>query len=216
MRTNLKITLLLICSLVAMDMYAQKSQKEVMPRNQISLFNGKDLAGWEGDKTIWKVEKRSIVGGNKKDVQPQNEFLSTTSIYHNFDLQLKFKIKGYSGFINAGVQFHSERLTNPAHEMKGFQADIGGDCMGSLYDESRRDKYLAKADQQKIKINKGWNSYRIIAKNNIITLFINGTQTASYIEEDSAIPLFGKIALQIHGGGVLEVFYKDIKIKHLE
>jgi len=216
MKTTLQINLLFICSLVAVGTYAQESQKEVMPKSQTSLFNGKDLTGWEGDAKVWRVEKRGIVGGNKKDMQPQNEFLSTTSIYHNFDLQLKFKIKGYSGFINAGVQFHSERLTNPAHEMKGFQADIGSDCMGSLYDESRRDKYLSKADQQKIKISKGWNTYRIVAKNNIITLFINGTQTTSYKEEDAAVPLFGKIALQIHGGGVLEVFYKDIKITLLE
>lgn len=215
MKPSLQISVFLIFSFMAVETSAQNPSNEVEKNNEISLFNGQNLDGWEGNKAIWKVRKGYIVGGNRINEQPQNEFLSTITVYHDFDLQLKFKVKGYSGFINAGVQFHSERLINPAHEMKGYQADIGNDCMGSLYDESRRDKYLAKADQQKLKIKKGWNTYRIVAKNNIITLFINGSETISYTEEDSSIPLSGKIALQIHGGGVLEVFYKDIKIKHL-
>jgi len=37
------------------------------------------------------------------------------------------------------VQFRSVRLTQPAHEMSGYQADIGRP-LGKLYDESRRKK----------------------------------------------------------------------------
>lgn len=36
-------------------------------------------------------------------------------------------------------KFHSEREKDPAHEMIGYQADLGIGFWASLYDESRRD-----------------------------------------------------------------------------
>lgn len=185
-------------------------------KEKIILFNGKNLDGWEGDTKIWRVHRGAIVGGNKKEQIPQNEFLSTTSSYGNFELEVKFKVKGYKGFINAGVQFHSQRLTSPSNEMAGYQADIGEGCMGSLYDESRRDKYLVQAEQKQVRIKKGWNQYKIISKDNTITLSINNDETMTYTESDLSIPQSGKIGLQIHGGGVLQVFYKDIVLTQLD
>jgi hypothetical protein len=196
--------------------FAQNTSTRHNPKEKIILFNGKNLEGWEGDTKIWRVHQGAIVGGNKKEQIPQNEFLCTASSYKNFELEVKFKIKGYKGFINAGVQFRSQRLTNPSNEMAGYQADIGGDCMGSLYDESRRDTYLVQADQKKVSIKKGWNQYKIRCKDNIITLWINNVETLTYTEADLSIPQSGKIGLQIHGGGILEVFYKDIVLTQLD
>jgi Domain of Unknown Function (DUF1080) len=210
----IKLVFSLLLSLLLLEAIAQTQDSAITPTEKIVLFNGKNLAGWVGNEGIWKVHHGVIVGGDKTTIQPKNEFLCTVSAYKNYELELEFKIKGYEGFINAGVQFHSERLTN-SNEMKGFQADIGSDCMGSLYDESRRDTYLVKADQQRVKLKKGWNRYKIICRENTITLFINDKQTIAYSELDSTIPLAGKIGLQIHGGGVLEVFYKNIVIKPL-
>jgi Domain of Unknown Function (DUF1080) len=215
MTLTIKLVFSILLSLLLLQVIAQNQDSTITPTEKIILFNGKNLTGWTGKEGTWRVSQGAIVGGNKTDTQPQNEFLCTTSAYKNYELELDFKINGYTGFINAGVQFHSERLTNPSNEMKGFQADIGSDCMGSLYDESRRDKYLIKADQQQVKLKKGWNRYKIICHENKITLFINNKQTISYSELDATIPLAGKIGLQIHGGGVLEVFYKNIVIKPL-
>ena len=192
---------------------AISQDNDITPIKKIVLFNGKNLDGWEGNKNIWSIREGAIAAGNANDKQPRNEFLSTTTAYKNYELELKFKIVGYSGFVNAGIQFHSQRLIEPAHEMVGYQADIGSDCMGSLYDESRRNKYLAKADQKKVAIKKGWNKYRIVCRENTITLYINDKQTVTYTEPDSAIPISGKIGLQIHGDGVLEVFYKNIVMR---
>ncbi len=196
--------------------FGQNASTTPKLKEKIKLFNGKNLDGWEGDTKIWRVHRGAIVGGNKKEQIPQNEFLATTSSFKNYDLEVKFKVKGYKGFINAGVQFHSQRLTNPSNEMAGYQADIGGDCMGSLYDESRRDKYLVQADQKKVSIKKGWNQYKIRCKDNTITLSINNVETLTYTEPDLSIQQSGKIGLQIHGGGILEVFYKDIVLTQLD
>jgi Domain of Unknown Function (DUF1080) len=200
------IKTIIALSLVTLCFDSQSQGGAITPTKKIILFNGKNLDGWEGNKNIWSVRDGVITAGNKTDKQPQNEFLSTVSSYKNYELELKFKIVGYGGFINAGIQLHSQRLADPAHEMTGFQADIGSDCMGSLYDESRRNKYLAQVDQKEVPIKKDWNTYRMVCKENTITLYINGKQTISYTEADSSVSMSGKIGLQIHGGGVLEVF----------
>ncbi|HXH99280.1 MAG TPA: DUF1080 domain-containing protein [Sphingobacteriaceae bacterium] len=128
-------------------------------------------------------------------------------------LKLKFKLTGTIGFINGGVQFHSQRISNPPYEMRGYQADLGKGYWASLYDESRRNKLLATADPEKVKQllrPNEWNDYEIHTEGRRIRLFLNGVQTVDYTEKDLTIPQSGLIAFQIHGGGKAEVFYKDI------
>ena len=183
------------------------------------LFNGESFQGWEGDTTrTWRIEDGAIAGGSREEMVPHNDFLCTTRSYYDFALRLKFKLTGTEGFINAGVQFRSERLQNPPHEMTGYQADLGEGYWGSLYDESRRNKTLAGPDSalvSKILKRDGWNDYEIRAEGNHIRLYINGTQTVDYVEQDDSIPQSGLIGLQIHGGGKALVYYKDIYIEQL-
>lgn len=123
-----------------------------------------------------------------------------------------------TGFVNAGVQFRSQRLTQPAYEMAGYQADLGEGYWASLYDESRRDKTLARPDSALIgKILKpgAWNDYEIRCEGRRITIRLNGRLTVDYTEPDQAIEQSGKIALQIHGGGKAEAAYKNIFIEEL-
>ncbi|HLO45793.1 MAG TPA: DUF1080 domain-containing protein [Leadbetterella sp.] len=191
----------------------QKNQKEV------PLFDGKTFNGWQGDiKTTWKIENGAIVGGSLEKTVPQNDFLCTASTYDNFILKLKVKLTGTDGFINSGIQFRSVRAKDPANEMIGYQADWGKDYWASLYDESRRNKTIAKPDSAQvlkwIKIN-DWNDYEVRAEKRRIRLYINGHQTVDYTEPDANIPQTGLIGLQIHGGGKAQVAFKDIYITEL-
>ncbi len=185
---------------------------------QQPLFDGKTLDGWQGDTDkMWRVEEGVIVGGSFDGVK-NNDFLATTKSYKNFVLRLEWKLVGTEGFINSGVQFRSERMENPVHEMIGYQADIGKDWTGSLYDESRRKKALAKADKAEVeKIEKvgDWNSYEIRCEGPHIVLKVNGVQTIDYTEADASIPLSGRIALQIHGGGKAQIYFRNITIENL-
>jgi hypothetical protein len=191
----------------------------IKPPKGIQLFDGKTFNGWEGDtKTTWRIENGVIVGGSLEKTVPHNDFLCTAKEYSNFILKLKIKLTGTEGFINSGIQFRSKRLSDPAHEMKGYQADWGKDYWASLYDESRRNKTLIKPDSAKIltwiKINR-WNDYEVRAENRRIRLYINGKQTIDYTEPDLSIPQSGLIGFQIHGGGKAEVHFKDIWIREL-
>ena len=181
------------------------------------IFNGKDLGEWQGKAGVFRVEDGAIVGGSLKEPLAQNEFLTSEKRYGNFELRLKFRVQGDLSKANAGVQIRSERIPNH-HEMIGYQADIGAGYWGCLYDESRRNKVLAKPDKDAVAdVLKpdGWNDYRIRCEGKRIQLWLNGLQTVDYTEADADIPESGLIGLQVHSGPPMEIRYKDIEILEL-
>ena len=183
----------------------------------VALFDGRSLEGWEGNTEVWRVEDGAITGGSMEG-NPRNEFLATAKSYRNFILKFEYKLTGTEGFVNGGVQFHSQRITQPPNEMIGYQADIGAKFTGFLYDESRRKKVMAAADAGLVaSIEKPgeWNRYEIHAEGDRIRLFVNGTRTVEYVEKDPGIPLEGRIALQIHGDCKAVIAYRNISIDAL-
>jgi len=186
----------------------------------VSLFDGKSLAGWEGKKSVFRVEDGAIVAGSLKKSVPQNEFLCTTKEYGDFELRLSARLRGEGK--NAGVQFRSRRIPDH-HEMIGYQCDIGvmrdRFIWSSLYDESRRRKFLAEGDAEKLaKVVKpdGWNELIVRCRGPRIQMWVNGLQTVDYTEPDKDIQQRGLIGLQIHSGAPAEASYKNIRIKVLE
>jgi hypothetical protein len=183
------------------------------------IFDGKTFDGWEGDTAkTWKVEDGAIVGGSLDAVVPRNEFLCTKATYGDFELKVKFKLVGEKAKANAGVQFRTKRIPNN-HEVSGYQADIGQDYWGALYDESRRNKILAKPDP---KVLEGlvkyddWNEYTIRCEGPRIRLWLNGKLTVDFTEVDEKVERSGVIGLQIHGGAKAKAYYKDIRIEELK
>lgn len=203
------LSMILTVGLVAED--AVKVEKEFSP-----LFDGVATTGWDGDMTVFRIQDSSVVGGQLKEKIPHNFFLSHEKEFADFELRLQFKLLGEK--TNAGIQIRSKRIPDH-HEMIGYQADLGGKYWGALYDESRRRKVLAGPDLDEInKVLKkdDWNDYRIRCKGPRIQLWINGLQTVDFKETDKAIPLTGRIALQIHGGPPGEAWYRNIRIKELK
>ena len=187
------------------------------PGKPVSLFDGQTFTGWEGDTNkTFRITDGAIVGGSMTDKVPRNEFLCTTRQYTNFVLRLEFKLLG-GPKANAGVQIRTQRIPNH-HEVSGYQADMGDGWWGCIYDESRRNKVLAKADPaltEKLVKRDDWNTYEIRCEGKRIRLAINGTQTVDYTEEDAKIPQFGIIAVQIHGGPPSEAWYRKLVIEEL-
>ena len=198
---------------VACALVAESAEKGSMVR----LFDGKTFGGWEGDTNkSFRIEDGAIVGGTLKEKIPRNEFLCTTRMYTNFVLRLKFKLVGKGA--NAGVQIRTKRIPNH-HEVSGYQADMGDPSWwGALYDESRRNRVLAKSNMEainKVLKREDWNDYEIRCAGKRITLKINGVQSSEYEETDPKIEDYGVIAVQIHSGPPSEAWYKDITIQEL-
>lgn len=184
----------------------------------VSLFDGKTLNGWEGDtEKTWKVEDGLITAGSLETTVPRNEFLCTTKTYENFELKVTFKLTGDKAKANAGIQFRTKRIPKH-HEVSGYQADMGQDYWGALYDESRRNKVLAKPAKdviEKLVKHDDWNEYTIRCEGPRIKLWLNGTLTVDYTEQDEKIEKSGIIGLQIHGGAKAKVYYKSVTIEEL-
>ncbi len=181
-----------------------------------TLFDGTTLEGWDGDPNVFRVEEKTIIGGQLKEKIPHNFFLSSKDEYADFELRLEFRLIGEA--TNAGVQLRSKRIPDH-HEMIGYQADLGQDYWGALYDESRRNKVMASPDKVELaKILKlgEWNKYRILCEGRHIQLWINDFQTVDYTEADETIEQTGLIALQIHGGPPGEAHYRNIRIRKIK
>ena len=179
------------------------------------LFDGKTFQGWEGNRTVFRIENGAIVGGSLDRALPHNEFLCTKREYGNFELRLKCKLLGKTA--NGGIQVRSRRV--PHHyEVSGYQADMAEQFWGNLYDESRRDKTLAGPSaetQRKIVRDGDWNDYVIRCQGRHIQFWLNGHQTVDYREPNETLLQTGIIGLQIHGGPASEAWYKDIVIQPL-
>jgi len=181
------------------------------------LFDGRSLAGWEGNPAVWRVEDGAVTGGSLAG-NPRNEFLATTRPYRNFVLRLEYRLVGTEGFVNGGVQIRSRRIAQPAHEMIGYQADIGAGYTGSLYDESRRKRFLQEADKPLVAALEKpgeWNRYEIRCEGPRVRIFLNGRLTVDYTEPDPGIGESGLVALQIHGGGKAVIAFRHLTIEEL-
>ena len=185
---------------------------------EIPLFDGKTLDGWETvdrDKPFWRAENGVIMADSLGKKMPRNTFLFSKKQYANFEFRCKFRLTGdpKTGLVNSGIQFRTAK--HGKGNAIGYQADIGEpNWWGCLYDEHRRG-LIAKSDVNRLRGTLkpfGWNDYLIRAQGPVITLFINGIQTIQYVEKDPKIPSKGHFALQLHGGGICRMEYKDIKL----
>jgi putative heme-binding domain-containing protein len=174
-----------------------------------TIFNGKDLTGWEGDKEVWSVENGEIVG---KGPQKKNQFLYyTAKEVADFRLTLEVKLTPHGG--NSGIQFRSEKLADG--HAKGYQADLGAGWWGKLYHEHGRALLWDKPGDQHVK-KEDWNGYEVLAVGKKIQTAVNGKLCVDFVDEkaDPAKDMKGWIAFQVHSGGAMEVRFRGVKLEH--
>ncbi len=177
------------------------------------LFDGRTLDGWVQDTPgLWSVRDGMIVG--RHEGLQWNDFLRTRDSFEDFELSLEFRLVGGRG--NSGVQFRSIP-DQKEHELFGYQADIGENYWGSLYDESRRRRILAQAPQPAIDTldKDAWHSYVVRAHGRHISLSIDGMRTVDYTEADAGILSRGILALQVHSGPGIEVWFRNVRVREL-
>ncbi len=175
------------------------------PDTAALFFNGKDLANWNGNFDVWRVENGEIVGSTKTGLK-QNDFLKSDFVLDDF--RLVFKVKLTPNNANSGVQFRSEPFQG--HEMRGPQADIGAGWWGKLYEESARGLLWDKPGDAFVHAN-DWNIYEILAVGGKIRTAINGQRCTDL--DDPKVSRRGVIGLQVHSGGPMEVRFKDFELE---
>ncbi len=222
---------LLLAALLAAPL-SQATAQDVEPGFK-SLFNGKDLAGWDGNPKFWSVKDGAITGTTTKEVPTEgNTFLIwRDGNVDDFELRLQFKIVGG----NSGIQYRSKDSGNWV--VGGYQADFeaGETYSGILYEERGRGILAERGKKTRIP-NGGkpevvaslgdtkdiqaaikkedWNEYTILAEGNQLTHIINGRVTAQVTDDDvKRRAMSGILALQLHAGPPMVVQFKNIRIR---
>ena len=109
-----------------------------------SLFNGKDLTGWDGLKEYWTVRDGAITGQTTAEKKlPANTFLVWKGgETKNFELRISFKLTADTEqkSANSGIQFRSKVLDPEKFVVTGYQADmdLAGRYIGMFYEEKGR------------------------------------------------------------------------------
>ncbi len=176
-----------------------------------SLFNGKNLNGWDGDPRLWKVQNGTIVGSTEGVTLQGNTFLISKKKYANFILRAEVKLRNH----NSGIQFRSEALPNWV--VRGYQADMAeNNYWGCIYDERGKRGVLVngwKDKAEKVVKLKDWNDYEIQCEGDHIQVKLNGMLTADLHDSER---LEGIIAFQLHRGPPMEAYFRNIRIKVLK
>ena len=177
---------------------------------QRSLFNGKNLNGWDiHGSELWYVENGILICESGPD--KGYGYLSTEKFYDDFDLTVEFK-QDANG--NSGVFIRS---TFEGTKVCGWQVEVAppGSHSGGVYESYGRG-WLIKPDKEKDKVLKmgKWNKMRIRVVGNQIQSWLNGTSMIS-LEDEMIGKGKGSIALQIHDGGGIKVRWRNLIVNEL-
>jgi len=173
----------------------------------VPLFNGVDLTGWTIYGTeLWYVEDGLLVCESGPD--KEYGYLGTVKKYKNFDLTLEFK-QGADG--NSGVFFRS---SIEGTRITGWQAEVAppGHNTGGIYESYGRE-WLIKPDPELDKYLKfgDWNTMRLVVNGDLVETYLNGHKMIS-LRDEKIGKATGIIALQIHSGGGIKVYWRNINI----
>lgn len=199
------IRLLLISCVTFFAISATQAQR------WMNLFNGKNLHGWHilpGGE--WKVQN-GIIAGISAAAEPKHGLLVSDSVFTDFEIEISYKaVKG-----NSGLYFRAQEV-NDAVGVYGFQAEIDPDKdAGGLYETGGRGWVVqpAAAAVKKWYLPGKWNTMKVRAVGKDITVWVNGKQSARLSNDPGRTA--GRIALQLHGGMDMEVYFRKVRIKQI-
>ncbi len=179
----------------------------------LSLFNGRDLAGWETiGQESWGVENGLIHG---KGLTSDYGYLQTNGSYKDFQLSLRFKCVEDG---NSGVFFHAAFKPGTADVTQGMQFEIDCTMMhhtAGVYAEDGRGWVVWPAPENEGVVRMGeWNDYLVEVVGNRYRSRLNGVQMVDFTDPKPGAP-DGTIALQLHAGGRGNMEFKEIWIRDL-
>jgi hypothetical protein len=207
----------------------------------MTIFNGKDLTGWDGLPDYWSVKDGLLIGHETKDKSKQTFLVFTGCKVSDFELHIKYKFATPDG--NSGVQFRSKVLDPKTFKVGGYQADFDGKAGydGSIYDEAgvaggratmsnrgektawdannkRQNEKLDGSNAELKKLIKvgDWNDIVLVAKGNHIVFSINGHVMTDLTDDSPKALNEGVLALQLHAGYTMEIQFKDVRLKLLD
>ncbi len=211
-----------------------------------SLFNGKDLTGWDGDPRLWSVKNGAIRGETTSENRAHgNTFLIWQGgNTKDFELCVSFRCNDTN---NSGIQYRSKHIKDGKVRndwvVRGYQHEIRNEhklpnVAAFIYDEGGRrgrlclvgekatwdsdgkkvgQRMMDESEFQKLFKLNDWNDVVIIAKRNRIRHYLNGKLVIDFTDNHPELALLdGQLALQLHAGKPMWVEFKDIRFKEID
>ena len=242
------LTLIALTSLFALNPLVADDSKTAPAeqKGMKSIFNGKNLDGWDGDPKLWSVKDGAIRG----ETTPDNPAKGNTFIIwkggklKDFDLTLDFKIEGG----NSGIQYRSKHITKKVRNkwvVRGYQHEIRNEhkfpsVSGFIYDEGGltggrgrtclvgekatwgpkgkkvTGKLIDQAGWKKLFKLDKFNDVVIIAKGTHIQHYMNNRLILDFQDDPKRALLEGILAFQLHGGRPMFVEFKNVRIREIK
>lgn len=198
-----------------------------------SLFNGKDLSGWDGNPELWKVEEGCITGRTTGPEQLKyNQFLIWRGgVVKNFELRAKVRVSAS----NSGIQYRSREFPEAGKwSVGGYQCDIHsaapnnamvyGEKWGGVLVQNGQSvvidpegkKWLV-GEREPVKVDIAqWHDYTIIAQGNHLVHQIDGKLAIDLVDYGAKTQLLeGILAFQLHRGPAMVLQVKEVLLKEL-
>jgi hypothetical protein len=209
-----------------------------------SLFNGRDLSGWDGDPRMWSVRDGVIHGETTATVKAVGStfLIRKDLIVGDFELKFTYRCNATN---NSGLQYRSRHVTdgnakNP-WEVRGYQHELRNEVKfpsvaGFVYDQGGKRGRICLVGEQAEWIDGAkkvtgqlidneafaklfklddWNEVRIVAQGNRLRHFMNDTLTLDFTDGADLALREGIIAFQLHDGAPMWAEFKDIAVRDL-
>ena len=215
------------------------------PAEMRSLFNEKDLKGWDGDPRLWSVKEGVIHGETTAENRANgNTFLiCKDAVTKDFELRLSFRCNATN---NSGIQYRSKHITDGKVRNKwvvrGYQHEIRNESKlpsvsGFIYgegigrgriclvgekatwgDDGKQvtETLIDAAGFEKLFKLDDWNDVVIIAEGTRIRHYLNNKLILEFTDSPKLALREGILALQLHAGNPMWVEFKDIRIKDIK
>jgi hypothetical protein len=203
------------------------------PEAFISMFNGKDLTGWDGSPAYWSVNDGILTGTADGTLRYNRFIVWRGGNLKNFEWRAKVRVTAGG---NSGLQYRSvERPDLGESVVVGYQCDVvpnRADYNGMLYEERGR-RILAHTGEKVIVDVQGqpwvvgtipvkefkageWHDFRVLVEGNHHQHWIDGHQTVDVIDlDEKGRKLDGILGMQVHVGPPMKIEFKDLLLKKL-
>lgn len=208
------------------------------------IFDGRTLAGWQGDERMWRVVDGAIRGETTPEVAAKgNTFLLwQEGRTEDFELRLSFRSTAAN---NSGIQYRSRHVTDgPVSNpwvVRGYQHEIRNESAfpnvaGFIYDEGgKRGRICLVGERARwvdgAKVVEGtlideedfrrlfrlddWNDVVIVARGNRLRHYLNGRLILDFTDDPALGAVDGILALQLHAGTPMWAEFRDIRIREI-
>ncbi len=179
----------------------------------VSVFNGKDLTGWELDGAdVWKVEGGVLVarstGGDGSTLWHEGDF-------ENYEVSTTYKLEGEnadSGVFLGGTEYQVQT---------GISGSRKVNLTGCIYyggPGEGKGTYIGEYPKPEKKVRKDdWNDLLIRVEGQRVRITLNGEEVLDFTESEPTRKFEpgGKIGLQLHGNLVMNVHFREIRLRTL-